>query len=308
MNEATLDFSLGIYGSDGFGKAGQAIHGKDQHVVYAPVFELIEHAEPVLGGFALAKPDAQALLAPLQVDADHQVGGHILDPTVRTELEEQRVHEHNGVNRLQRPVLPFLGLVDDGVGNPADRFRRNVVVVDFLDVVLDIAGTHPLGIHGKDELLEAADILLAFLDDGRVELGFPVPRNIDDDGTDLRGQLFLAVAVTAIAGIALRGLVAIIAEEAGHLGSHGRLDHVLDHRTENGIEVVQAGDLSLEHLPGQFVTVDQHGNLLGLLPLSGGLHSFRYRPLRYALVYLFFPPITLLMTACNSAMLTGFEM
>jgi len=46
------------------------------------------------------------------------------------------------------------------------------VVVDFLDVVLDIAGAHPLGIHGKDELLEAADILLAFLDDGRVELGF----------------------------------------------------------------------------------------------------------------------------------------
>ena len=136
----------------------------------------------------------------------------------RPGLAEQ--HEHDGVNRLQRPVLPFLGLVDDGVGDPTDRFRRNVVVVDFLDVVLDIAGAHPLGIHGKYEFLETADILLAFPDDGRVELGFPVPRNINDDGTNLRGQLFLAVAVTAIAGIALRRLVAVVAEEAGHLGSH----------------------------------------------------------------------------------------
>ena len=43
----------------------------------------------------------------------------------------------------------------------------------------------------------------------------------------------------------------------------------LDYRTENGIEVVQAGDLSFEHLPGQFVTVDQHENFLELSPLSG---------------------------------------
>jgi len=34
-------------------------------------------------------------------------------------------------------------------------------------------------------------------------------------------------------------LVAVVAEETGHLGPHGRFDHVLDHRAENGIEVVQ---------------------------------------------------------------------
>lgn len=67
-------------------------------------------------------------------------------------------------------------------------------------------------------------------------------------------------------------------EKAGHLGAHGRFDHVPDHRTENGIEAVQAGDLSLELLPGQCITVDQHENLLGLSPRSGGLHRFRYRP------------------------------
>ena len=121
VNEATLDFGLGIHGSDGFRKACQAIHGENQHVVYAPVFELIEHAEPVLGGFALAKPDAETLLFPLQIDADHQVGGHVLDPAIHPELEEQRIHEHDSVNRLQRPVLPFLGLVDDGIGDAADR-------------------------------------------------------------------------------------------------------------------------------------------------------------------------------------------
>jgi len=267
MDKAALDLGLGVHGPDGFREAGQPIHSKNQHIVYAPVFELIEHAEPVLGGFALAKPDAEALLSSFQVDADHQVGGHVLDPAVHPELEEQRIHEHNGVNRLQRPVLTFLGLVDNGIGDAADRFGRDVVVVDFLDVVLDIAGAHPLGIHGKDEFLEAAYVLVALLDDCRRKFGFSVPGHIDDDGPDLRGKLFVAVAIAAVAGITVRRLVAVVAEEARHFGSHGRFDHVLDHRTENGIEVVQAGDLSLEHLPGQFVTVDQHGNLLGFRPL-----------------------------------------
>ena len=118
MNQATLDFSLGIHGSDGFREAGQSVDGEDQHVIYAPVFELIEHAEPVLGGFAVAKPNPEALLAPLQVDADHHIGSNVFDAAIHPELEKQRVHEHNGVNRLQRPVLPFLGLVDDSVHCP----------------------------------------------------------------------------------------------------------------------------------------------------------------------------------------------
>lgn len=69
---------------------GQTIHGKDhQHVVYAPIVELIEHAEPVLGGFALTKPNPEALLASLQVDADHQIGVNVFDAAIHPELEEQ---------------------------------------------------------------------------------------------------------------------------------------------------------------------------------------------------------------------------
>jgi len=83
-------------------------------------------------------------------------------------------------------------------------------------------------------------------------------------------------------------LVAVIAKEAGHLGPHCRFDHVLDHRAENRIEVIQAGDLSLEHLPGKFITVNQHENLLELEPLSGGLHSFCYRTLAQDADYLLF--------------------
>jgi len=49
VNQAALNLRLGIHGPDGFWEAGQSVHGEDQHVVHAPVFELIEHAEPVLG-------------------------------------------------------------------------------------------------------------------------------------------------------------------------------------------------------------------------------------------------------------------
>jgi len=138
--------------------------------------------------------------------------------------------------------------------------------------------------HGEDEFLEAADVFVALLDDGRRELGFSVPGHINDDGSDLRGKLFLAVAVAAVTGIGVRRLVTVGTEEAGHLGSHGRFDHVLDHRTENGIEVVQAGDLSLKHLPGQFVAVDQHENLLGFRPLVEVYTDFVTGPFRAALL------------------------
>jgi len=38
-----------------------------------------------------------------------------------------------------------------------------LVVVGFLDTVLDVAGVHPLSIQGKDEFPEDTDVLLPFL-------------------------------------------------------------------------------------------------------------------------------------------------
>ena len=50
---------------------------------------------------ALAQSDADALLAALQVDADYQVGGHVLDPAIRTEIRTDVTFAFLSMCRLQ---------------------------------------------------------------------------------------------------------------------------------------------------------------------------------------------------------------
>ena len=156
-----------IDGPNGLGETCQAIHGEYQHVAHTTVLEFVQHPQPILGRLGLADPDSQALLVACEVDSDHQISGHVLDPAVNPELEKEGVHENNSVDCLEGPILPLLSLVQDGVGDPAYRLRRDLMVVDFLDVVLNVTSAHPLGIHRQDGVLETADISLPLLhDDG----------------------------------------------------------------------------------------------------------------------------------------------
>jgi hypothetical protein len=42
------------------------------------------------------------------------------------DLDPKRVEEHQRIERLERPVLPFGDLVEHGVGHRADQIRRHV--------------------------------------------------------------------------------------------------------------------------------------------------------------------------------------
>ena len=66
-----------------------------------------------------------------------------------------------------------------------------------------------------------------FFYDARGELGFSVPRDINDDGAYLRGKLFWAVAVTVVVKLVGNFLVAVVAEKAIHHGSHRRFDQMI---------------------------------------------------------------------------------
>jgi len=58
MHDALLDLCLGVYSLDCFGYALEIVHREDEHIFQTPVSKLIEHRDPILGGFGLTDPEA----------------------------------------------------------------------------------------------------------------------------------------------------------------------------------------------------------------------------------------------------------
>jgi hypothetical protein len=61
------------------------------------------------------------MLFTVGVDPGGQAGGLGLDHVVVADLDHDRVQEHHRVDRIQRPVLPGLHLLQHRVGDPGDR-------------------------------------------------------------------------------------------------------------------------------------------------------------------------------------------
>lgn len=62
VNDTLLDFGLWITGGNGLGEPVQVVRVDDEDVLDASAPEVIQHAEPELGGFVLANPHAQHIL------------------------------------------------------------------------------------------------------------------------------------------------------------------------------------------------------------------------------------------------------
>jgi hypothetical protein len=65
-------------------------------------------------------------------------------------LEKHCIHVDNRIDQLDRPALPFSGSFYNFVDNGPDGFRRDLIIIEILDVGLDIPGGHVFGIHGYD--------------------------------------------------------------------------------------------------------------------------------------------------------------
>ena len=68
------------------------------------------------------------------------------------------IQKDHGVDRLKRPLLPLLGNGQNSVCDAADRAVRNGYSLDILDMGLNIAGGHALGIHLQDFLLNYYEV------------------------------------------------------------------------------------------------------------------------------------------------------
>ena len=59
VDDAALVIGLGIRSSDGSADLGQSVRAQDQDVLYAAVFQFIQHGQPVPGAFIFANLDGQ---------------------------------------------------------------------------------------------------------------------------------------------------------------------------------------------------------------------------------------------------------
>ncbi len=74
VDDAPLYLCFGEYGMYGLLGPCKAFHTEEQHVLYAPVMQVIEHPQPELAGFVRTDSDTQDFLVTVCVHAQDHIG------------------------------------------------------------------------------------------------------------------------------------------------------------------------------------------------------------------------------------------
>jgi hypothetical protein len=96
-----------------------------------------------------------------------------------------RVDEHDRVDAIKRPRLPRGHLLDDRLGDPADRLLRDLGAIDVGQVRADLAGRQSLRSKRDHQLVDAGQPALPLPNDLRIERTLTVPRHFDLDRADI---------------------------------------------------------------------------------------------------------------------------
>jgi hypothetical protein len=117
------------------------------------------------------------------------------------DLHAQRIEDHHGVQRIERPVLPLLHLVEHRVRDRADQVRAHLDAVQLLQVALDLAHRHPACVQRQHLLVETLEPSHALRYQLRLERAGPIARHLDRQLAVLGDQRLgrRAVAVVALA-------------------------------------------------------------------------------------------------------------
>ena len=154
------------------------------------------------------------------------------------DLHDQGIEVDDRVDRLQRPGLPGLDLLEDRVGDVGNGVRRQVGAQRARQMMLDVADRHPAGIQADDLIIQAAEATLALGHQPWGEGASPVPRHLKTQRPDLALHRLRRAAVTAVARPAARRITLLITHMAGQLRRQPLLQHRLDHLRE---EAARAG-------------------------------------------------------------------
>jgi len=202
-------------GVDRLRQALEAVADDDADVLGAAVLDLGEDTEPELRSLtAVAGPDPEDVPLPVHRDAHGDIE-RLVPHLAVADFHHQGVDEHDRIDAIQWSVLPFGHLLDDLVGDPADRVLGHGRAIDVVEVRGDLSGRQPTRGEREHDLVDPGESSLTFLDDLRLERPRPVPGHVDLDGTDLGQHGLGAAAVADVAALSL--LVLLVTEVFGQL-------------------------------------------------------------------------------------------
>src|SRR3954462_986518 len=223
---------------DRLGEALQAVDAADQDVLDAAAAQVVEDGQPELGALGLLPPDPEDLRRAVAGHAEREVAGAALDRAVLPDLHEHGVEVDDRIDAVQRPGAPRGDVLQDGVGDAADRVAPDVDAVELGQVGADVADGHAAGVEAQDLVVQARQPGLALGHELGVEAAVTIARRADLDRPQV-GRNDLAPG--AVADVrALRHAARRMAEMLGQLGAQRGLDHAA---RELGQQPARAGDV-----------------------------------------------------------------
>lgn len=145
MDDAALQTALGIHGLNSLHHPAQTIGTEQIYTQNTPAFEVVQHIQPEFAAFMLADPHAQNVLVPVHGDSQHHTG-HIA--VILFDLVVNGIHEHEGIDRFQRTVLLSVDLRHDLPTDLAHQLRRDLHIVQTLDLLRNVPLAHAAGVKG----------------------------------------------------------------------------------------------------------------------------------------------------------------
>ena len=107
MDDAVLDFRLGIDRLDRRRKTGQIIRTGNENILDAPIFQAVQYGSSEFRTFVLADPHSQNILPTIKINTDGDIDGLLYDLAFAADMVVNRIQKNNRINGLQRPLLPL---------------------------------------------------------------------------------------------------------------------------------------------------------------------------------------------------------
>src|SRR3954447_10845071 len=208
---------------DGLGEALEAVDAGDEDVVDAAAAQVVEDGQPELGALGFLPPQAEDLALAVAGDPQGEVAGAALDRAVLTDLHEHGVEVDDRIDRLQRPRAPRDHVVEDGVGDPADRVAPDVDAVELAQMRRDVTDRHPAGVEAEDLVVQPRQPRLTLGDEPGLKAARAIPRGPDLNRPQIGADRFAPRALAHVR--ALRHPARRMPEMLGQLRPQGSLDH-----------------------------------------------------------------------------------
>lgn len=117
MDNAQLDMCLRINAVYCVREPFQSVHAGNQNVLKPPVFKLCQHTQPELRPFVFCQPHAQQFFLAFGVNTQSKEHGFVNHAAAVTNLHNNTVKINNGIQCIQRSILPLCHLFFNGIGD-----------------------------------------------------------------------------------------------------------------------------------------------------------------------------------------------